>query len=136
MTQKPAITETYLEDWHGSTWADIQSAFRMEEREPEEVLIARYTCDGYDGNATVLYRNGADYHYVRGSHCSCFGLEGQWDPEVYSLETLIAALERSDGCSYSFCGEEGQTLLPMLRTRLTRRNARRRARDRALSRAA
>lgn len=128
MTQKPTITDgSYIDDWQGCDWSDVQRAFRMDELRPDEVLIARYSCDGYDGNATVLYRNGSDYRYVRGSHCSCFGLEDQWDPDSYTLETLIAALERASGDSNGFCGAEGQALLPALRTRLTRRNARHRA---------
>ena len=140
MTQQtaaiPQATDgPFSDNWSGRTWADIQDAFRSDEREPDEVLIARYTSDSYDGLAIVLYRSGAEYRYVRGSHCSCFGLENQWDPETYTLETLIAALERAPG-EDGFCGAEGQTLLPALRTRLTRRNARHRARARALAKAA
>ena len=53
-----------------------------------EIIFAHYTCDCYEGRAFVLYRKGDQYFEVNGSHCSCYGLEGQFDPE----ETTIAAI--------------------------------------------
>jgi hypothetical protein len=123
----------FQEDWDGCDWSDVQRAFHMEEARPDEVLLARYSQDGYDGRAHVLYRNGGSYFHVYGSHCSCFGLEDQWDPEEYDLVTLVAALERSSGDSYGFCGAEGQALLPSLRIRLRRRLARDRKQARLLA---
>ncbi len=55
------------------------------------VLLGSYgTYSGYDGDAFVLLRRDADGALLRvdGAHCSCYGLEGQWEPE----ETTVAAL--------------------------------------------
>lgn len=124
------IASPYRDSWEGDGWADVQRTFHMEEPKPEEILLANYSRDGCDGRAQVLYRNGSAYFYVSGSHCSCFGLEDQWEPEEYTLETLIGALERSIEGGRGFCGSEDQTMLPMLRRRLTRSRARMRARER------
>jgi hypothetical protein len=79
-------------DW--SNWQDVCNDFDMKEPLPDEVLAADYDGGGYDGSAYVVYRNGDKYYTVSGSHCSCYGLEGQWEPEEYTKEQLIAALEK------------------------------------------
>ena len=55
-----------------------------------EVLLASYSYENYSGDAFVLYRDTRDgkLYEVHGSHCSCFGLEGQWEPDVCDLESL------------------------------------------------
>jgi hypothetical protein len=126
-----AASSPYKDDWAGGNWSNVQSDFRMTDAQPEEVLVAAYGYESYEGSAHVLYRQGGSYFYASGSHCSCYGLEDQWEPEEYSLETLIEALERSNGGMYGFCGREGQDLLPTLRQRLKRRLARDRKKERA-----
>jgi hypothetical protein len=51
-----------------------------------EILYASY--GGYEGWAFVLFKRKGKLYEVTGSHCSCYGLEGQWEPE----ETSWAAL--------------------------------------------
>ena len=53
-----------------------------------EILISEYE-GGYDGVAFVLYRKNGKLFEVNGSHCSCFGLEGQWAPEETSFGVLL-----------------------------------------------
>ncbi|WP_408953021.1 hypothetical protein [Lysobacter sp. Hz 25] len=53
-----------------------------------EILLASYAYECYSGNAFVLFRHDGNLYEVNGSHCSCYGLEGQWSPE----ETTAAAL--------------------------------------------
>jgi len=77
-------------------WADVQEEFQMVEPEPEEVLVADYSCEDYEGDAYVVYRKGNMYYTVNGGHCSCFGLEGQWEPEAYDIQTLYLALDKSN----------------------------------------
>lgn len=55
----------------------------------DEIVIACYNQQSYDGDAFVLYRRDGRLYEVNGSHCSCYGLEGQWKPE----ETTAAALK-------------------------------------------
>ena len=65
--------------------------------EPEEVLVAAYEQGGYEGDAWVVYRNGDKYYTVEGGHCSCYGLEGKWEPEEYeSAEALLKCLSKGD----------------------------------------
>ncbi len=50
--------------------------------EPEEVIYANYDNEGYEGRAFVAFRNGDKYFTVNASHCSCYGLEGQWNENI------------------------------------------------------
>lgn len=75
-------------------WCDIQREFEMDDPEPDEVLYASYEHEAYEGWSVVIYRNGDKFYYNYGGHCSCYGLEGQWDPEEYSAELLLAAIEK------------------------------------------
>ena len=90
------------------SWADVCRYFEEEVAEPDEVLLAVYDIDGYEGSADVIYRNGEQYYWVHGSHCSCYGLEGQFDPEEYSAELLVAALRR--GYHFSWAGNRADAV--------------------------
>ena len=49
-----------------------------------EICYAEYdTSEAYSGSATVVYyrKSTNKFYEIYGSHCSCFGLEGQWDKE-------------------------------------------------------
>lgn len=83
-------------DGYFNQWQDIQERFEMNEPVPDEVLYANYSQECYEGWADVIYRRGDMFYWARGSHCSCYGLEGQWDPEEYSAELLVAAWERAN----------------------------------------
>lgn len=74
-------------------WRDIQRQFDMDDPEPDEILYASYEHEYYEGWSTVIYRNGDNIYYNYASHCSCYGLEGQWDPEEYSAELFLLAYE-------------------------------------------
>lgn len=52
------------------------------------ILFASYGEDNYSGDAWVLFEKENKLYEVNGSHCSCYGLEGQWDPEEVSLIEL------------------------------------------------
>ena len=77
-----------------SKWEDVQSQYNMDEKEPDEVIVAHYVYEGYEGSSYVVYRNGENFYYNSGGHCSCYGLEGQWDPTEYSKELFLAWLKR------------------------------------------
>lgn len=63
--------------------------------EPEKVYLAIYGGGSYDGDALVAYRQGNRYFTVEGGHCSCYGLEGQWNPEEYQDRDLfLKSLDR------------------------------------------
>jgi hypothetical protein len=52
------------------------------------ILFASYGCDNYEGEAFVLFEKEGKLYEVNGSHCSCYGLEDQWEPEEVLLEEL------------------------------------------------
>jgi hypothetical protein len=95
----------YFEDF--GSWESVRDSFRdqgsynYETREygtnalpsdfptDEQVLFAAYGGSAYEGHATVIFRDAAgDLKIVDAGHCSCNGLEGQWEPS----ETTAAAL--------------------------------------------
>ena len=77
-------------------WSDVQREFDTDAAEPYKVLFARYSYEDYSGDADVAWQNeDGSIGYVSGGHCSCYGLEGQWDPEIYSVETARGMIERS-----------------------------------------
>lgn len=71
----------------GNRW---QNTFAISPDFPSErnIIAASYDIDGYEGYAFVLYKQKGKLYEVNGSHCSCYGLEGQWQPEETSLAVL------------------------------------------------
>jgi len=56
----------------------------------KDILFAYYCYEDYSGKAVVLFVSPEDglLYEVYGGHCSCNGLEGQWEPERTSWEAL------------------------------------------------
>jgi hypothetical protein len=72
----------------------------FEDQDNINVLLASYDIDGYEGYAFVLFEHNGQLYEVHGSHCSCHGLEGQWDPEETSEEALRHRLDNGNLGSY------------------------------------
>jgi hypothetical protein len=53
-----------------------------------EILFAAYGGRDYEGKALVILRKENKLYMTEGSHCSCFGLEGQFSPDEVNLEML------------------------------------------------
>lgn len=85
----------FLHDWKDSGLAGLINDFQIksEEIEPFEVLLASYTYEGYDGNAFVLMKRDQKLFEVNCGHCSCYGLEDQFQPEETCIESLQQRLE-------------------------------------------
>ena len=67
----------------------VQSAKQaLKKHKEDKILFASYTYEGYEGSAWVLFTNQGKLYEVNGSHCSCNGLEGQWEPEEVNLVEL------------------------------------------------
>jgi hypothetical protein len=73
----------------------VIGAFEIPDHELEdaEIIVALYSCEDYSGSALVLFRRGGQLFEVHGSHCSCNGLEGQWEPEPTSEADLWRELK-------------------------------------------
>jgi hypothetical protein len=52
------------------------------------ILLAKYEYECYTGDALVIYMQNGKLYEVNGGHCSCYGLEGQWEPEETTWEAL------------------------------------------------
>ena len=55
-----------------------------------QILIAGEWEDSYDGHSYFLLKDkeSGKLFEVHGSHCSCYGFEGQFEPEAASIEYL------------------------------------------------
>lgn len=58
---------------------------------------------GCDSSGFYVFRKGRKLYEVHGSHCSCYGFEGQWNPEETSL-----AYFRSDKFHFSTGGDDSE----------------------------
>jgi hypothetical protein len=66
--------------------AQMDRAF--EKHKNNKIIFASYGQANYSGDAWVLFENDGKLYEVNGGHCSCYGLEGQWNPEEVSLAEL------------------------------------------------
>lgn len=85
-------TERYL--GHFSSIEDVRDSFGIDEKDVQDshVLYAVYDAGSYEGNAFVVLEINGKIFEVNGGHCSCHGLEGQWEPE----ETTWPALDKRE----------------------------------------
>jgi|SRR6185437_2097865 len=95
------MTERYVENF--ASPEDIISNYRApaDALEGAEVLLAWYGYGNYDGSSLVVFRRDGKLYEVNGGHCSCYGLEGQWDPEETSLEALEKRADAMIGQKYT-----------------------------------
>ncbi len=78
--------------WKGE-WEDEKTligdfAIKTKDLQEVEILAADYEADGYEGSALVIFQKDEKLFLVSGSHCSCYGLENQWEPDEISWEYL------------------------------------------------
>jgi hypothetical protein len=82
---------------------DVIGAFDIKEADLKDatIIAAVYDGGGYDGSAMVVFRKEGKLYEVHGSHCSCYGLEGQWSPEETTLEALQFRVDNGQmSCGY------------------------------------
>jgi hypothetical protein len=93
--------DLYLEDF--TSKQDIINEFNIS---PEtlngcNILFAWYEYESYTGTAFVLFEKDGNLYEVNGSHCSCYGLEGQWEPEETTKEAIRYRINNGElGKSY------------------------------------
>lgn len=102
----------YFGSW--SCKEEVAASFSIDVKELKDVsiLMAWYGDGDYSGSAFVLYEKDGQLYEVHGSHCSCYGLEDQWEPEETSVEALAHVL--TDGYmisdSYDYAEEARKAL--------------------------
>ena len=78
------------------------------ELEGVTILLAYYLYEDYSGEAYVLFERDGDLFEVHGSHCSCYGLEGQWEPFRVEKQEILFRLDNGTfGREYAWGGGEG-----------------------------
>lgn len=86
----------FLHDWHNQE--EMMEDFEISDNDMEGVtiLLASYTDADYNGDAFVLFTRNGKLYEVNGSHCSCYGLEGQWEPEETTVEALLHRIQEGE----------------------------------------
>lgn len=100
----------FLNDWGNAedVMRDFEVAWGVSSI---KILFASYGYVEWDGLAWVLFEQGGKLFEVNGSHCSCYGLEGQWKPEEITLEELVFRMERGTFGESDLDGQEFATQL-------------------------
>lgn len=115
---------TYIELF--SAWENVNSEFFGErwdfEDKPErktwlgdepEFIFAYYNYENYSGDSTVVFKKDGKWFLNSAGHCSCYGLEGKWDPEEFDPAQHFLALEQGKrliSVIYDWYGEEPSEL--------------------------
>lgn len=94
--------ERYFDDWDTGKLAGLLEDFNITPGDISdgEILFASYTYENYSGSALVIFERAGHVYEVHGSHCSCFGLEGQWAAEETSWAALNARYGENGSDSY------------------------------------
>jgi hypothetical protein len=97
------IEPIILNNWHSiedlkkSFWPSYCNGYQYDgELECINIFLASYGTPDYEGYAFVLFEHDGKLYEVNGSHCSCYELEGQWDPELTSVEELRHRLDNGN----------------------------------------
>lgn len=94
------MTQVFFDDWENEGITQLVEDFEIKEDiSGYEILFAAYTYEDYSGDAVVLAQKDGKLFEVHGGHCSCYGLEGQWECEEVSGDALLKRL--NEGHHYS-----------------------------------
>lgn len=104
----------FFGDW--SNLDDLIYNFKIDESAVENlnILYAYYSYECYEGSAFIIFEKDGKLYEVHGSHCSCHGLEDQWEPEETSIDALRKQF--SNLSDYSSDKEIWKELEPILNT--------------------
>lgn len=72
-----------------------------------EFLYAAYRVGSYEGDSIVLFKKDGKLFIVESAHCSCYGLEGQWDP----IEVTEASLKKEIEAKTNYRYEEFESFI-------------------------
>ena len=102
----------YFQNWKNVE--EVLNDFRTDAPlKDEEVLFAWYGYGDYCGDARVLFQRDGKLYEVSAGHCSCYGLEDQWNPTEVTWEQL-AMRPVSEYRSYDDAGNEAKTAFAAL----------------------
>lgn len=97
-------TNVFLELF--SSKSDICCDFNIPEEtlNDKTIIFAFYEYENYSGEALVIYRDDKTgiFYEVSGGHCSCYGLEDQWDPIELGDEEFFKEYSKKLGIAYDW----------------------------------
>lgn len=70
------------------TYGDVPKDRARSYPTDSQILYASYDTPPYEGDAFVIFTKDGKLYEVHGAHCSCYGLEGQWEPEETSWQAI------------------------------------------------
>lgn len=93
----------FLHDFEGKSETEVMESFSAIHTD-EKIIIASYTYEDYSGSAYVLFTKQGKIYEVTGGHCSCYGLEDQWEPTEVCLPELINRAKNGKGTINEYSG--------------------------------
>lgn len=81
-----------FENWNGDEYGSVAKNFSAEIGPEPELVYAVYSTPAYEGSATVIFKRDGKWFEASGGHCSCYGLEGQWEPTELNPQEHLAAV--------------------------------------------
>ena len=117
----------FLNDWTLKDWKDrlgleaLKNDFEINDEHLRgvNILLASYGCANYEGAAFVLFEKDKKLFEVNAYHCSCYGLENQWEPEETTVEALRHRLVSGELGRDNYSGNEFADELSSCLTKLT-----------------
>lgn len=90
-------SQIYRDDF--SDWSDVVGNFGGNcPREEPRFVFAEHEPGDYSGFADVITSDdGVKFNLVEGSYCSCYGLEGQWEPTEHTEPEIRKMMEAESG---------------------------------------
>lgn len=82
LKQKPVFLNNF------ESVKDVETEFDIKLDPKQQILFASYGQANYSGDAWVLLYQNEELFEANGSHCSCYGLEGQFELERVQLREL------------------------------------------------
>lgn len=112
-TEQTGQVQVYFGDFATQNWngkagrAQLEEEFGIVLDADVNMLFAYYNYENCSGSAYVLFAQDGQLLEVVGSHCSCYGLDGQWEPSVVTPEA--ARLTLSGSMNYYLDGSQEAT---------------------------
>lgn len=91
-------------------WESVCKNFNITDIPEPEYIWAVYGGGSYDGAALVVFYADDRWQVVEGSHCSCYGLEDQWEPKDADVDLHLKSIESgkriyvAESCYYDWNG--------------------------------
>jgi hypothetical protein len=80
---------------------DICEQFRITDFDGT-VIFAAYEYEDYSGSAEVIFVHDGKFFMAQGGHCSCNGLEDQWEPIEMPIDGLRRIIGEGSGMLSKF----------------------------------